>query len=301
VASARACAERLTAARSVTQHNTPTGASTVGEALALARQADGITSITSQAILAHILEHDRAWLLAHGEALIPSDQAARYAALLARAAQGEPLAYLTGERDFCGLAFSVTPDVLIPRPETEGLVETALRWNEQRPQPHPHLVDVGTGSGAIAVTLAVRLPQARLTAVDVSPPALAVARRNASRHGVEGRIEFVQSSLLENLPGPFDAIVANLPYIPTKTLLTLDVIRWEPSPALNGGQDGLDLIRVLIRQAVPRLLPGGLLALEIQYNQGLPVAALCREAFPTAPITIERDLAGLDRVVRVET
>lgn len=281
--------------------NIPTGASTVGEALAQARQADGVTPITAQALLAHVLLRDRAWLLAHTEATLTPEQSARFAALLARAAQGEPLAYLTGEREFCGLAFTVTPDVLIPRPETEGLVDVALRWSGQYPQTAPGVVDVGAGSGAVAVTLAARLPQARITAVDVSLAALDVARRNASRHGVVERIEFVQGNLLEDLSGPFDAILANLPYIPTGALQTLDVIRWEPSLALDGGPDGLDLIGTLIRQAATRLLPGGLLALEIQYDQGPAVAALCRDAFPTAPVTIERDLAGLDRVVRVET
>jgi release factor glutamine methyltransferase len=273
---------------------------TVGGALAQARSIDGVTSITAQAILAHVMQRDRTWLLAHTEVSLSSEQATLFAALLERAAQGEPLAYLTGEREFCGLAFTVTPEVLIPRPETEGLVDMVLRWNKQHPQTASHLVDVGTGSGAIAVTLAVRLPQARITAVDTSPAALAVARRNASRHSVGEHIEFVQGNLLESLSGPFDAILANLPYIPTRTLQTLDVIRWEPSQALDGGPDGLDLIRTLIEQATTRLVAGGLLALEIQYDQGPPVADLCREAFPGACVTIEHDLTGLDRVVRVE-
>lgn len=285
----------------MTQPNIPIRASTVGEALALARRAGRVTSSIAQAILAHILECDRAWVLAHSMSALTPQQATRFAELLSRAAQGEPLAYLTGEREFYGLAFTVTPDVLIPRPETEGLVEAALNWSERRPQTAPHLVDVGTGSGAIAVTLAVRLPQARITAVDVSPEALDVARHNASRHGVAEHIEFVQGDLLEALPGPFDAILANLPYIPTATLQTLDVLRWEPSLALDGGPDGLNLMRVLIQQATTRLLAGGLLALETQYDQGPPVAALCHAAFPAARVVIERDLAGLDRIVWVET
>lgn len=274
---------------------------TIGEALSQARSTDGVTATTAQAILAYILECDRAWLLAHSEAPLTSEQATRFAALFERAAQGEPLAYQTGEREFCGLVFTVTPDVLTPRPETEGLVDVALRWNDQRRITAPHIVDVGTGSGAIAITLAVRLLRASITAVDVSPAALDVARRNASKHGVGQRIEFVQGSLLEDLAGPFDAILANLPYIPTNSLQTLDVMRWEPSLALDGGPDGLDLIRKLVRQATSRLLPGGLLALEIQYDQGQPVATLCCEAFPAARVTTERDLADLDRIVLVET
>ncbi|MBN1430836.1 MAG: peptide chain release factor N(5)-glutamine methyltransferase [Anaerolineae bacterium] len=284
----------------MTDDNRLTQLSTVGEVLAQARQTAGITAITGQAILAYIMKRDRAWLLAHTEVLLTTEQATRFTVLLERAAQGEPLAYLTGEREFYGLAFTVTPDVLIPRPETEGLVDAALHWSEQHRQPAPRLVDVGTGSGAIAVTLAVRLPQAGITAVDVSPAALDVARRNASWHGVGERIELVQGSLLADITGPFDIILANLPYIPTDTLPTLDVIRWEPAPALDGGPDGLALIRLLIRQAATRLLPGGLLALEIQYDQGPVVAALCRDIFPTAAVTIAHDLAGLDRIVSVE-
>jgi len=274
---------------------------TVGEALTKARLTGAVTSTTAQAILAHIVERDRSWLLAHSEAALTSEQSTRFAALLERAARGEPLAYLTGEREFYGLAFTVTPDVLIPRPETEELIDVAIRWSKRYPQTAPQLVDVGTGSGAIAVTLAVQLPQARITAVDVPLAALDVARHNASRHGAAQRIHFVQGSLLENLPGPFDAILANLPYIPTNTLQTLDVIRWEPSLALDGGPDGLQLVRTLIRQAATRLRPGGLLALEIQYDQGPIVAGLCQQTFPTASVTIQRDLSGLDRIAWMET
>jgi release factor glutamine methyltransferase len=274
---------------------------TVGEALTQVLRTQGITSITGQVILAHILEHDRAWLLAHTEVPLTSQQSTGFMALLSRAAQGEPLAYLTGEREFYGLTFAVTSDVLIPRPETEGLVDMALRWSRQWQQTVLHLVDVGTGSGAIAITLAVQLPQAIITAVDVSPAALVVAHNNASRHAVANRIDFMQCNLLEPLPGPFDVILANLPYIPTDTLQTLDVVRWEPSLALDGGADGLALIRTLITQAETRLLPGGLLALEIQYDQGAAAATLCRAAFPTARVTIERDLAGLERIVWVQT
>ncbi|MBN1310521.1 MAG: peptide chain release factor N(5)-glutamine methyltransferase [Anaerolineae bacterium] len=296
MAQARACAERVI----VLPRHIPAGVSTVGEALAQARRMQNVTPITGQAILAHVLGQGRARLLARPEAPLPRGQSTEFAALLERAAQGEPLAYLTGEREFCGLVFTVTPDVLIPRPETEMLVDVAVQWAEQRHKAAPHIADVGTGSGAIAVTVAARLPQVCITAVDVSPAALDVARHNASRHGVGKRTVFMQGSLLEDTPGPFDAILANLPYIPTETLQTLDVSRWEPSLALDGGPDGLDLIRVLVRQAVTRLLPGGLLALEIQYDQGPPVSSLCRDAFPDAITAIKRDLAGLDRVVCVE-
>jgi release factor glutamine methyltransferase len=270
--------------------------STVGVARAQARTL-GVTAATAQAILAHVTGRDRAWLLAHVEAALTPEQAGRYADLLGRAAQGEPLAYLTGFREFCGLAFEVAPEVLIPRPETEMLVEAAEDWITSHQRPDARLIDVGTGSGAIAVALAVRLPAARITATDVSSAALAVARRNAARHGVADRIAFMASYLLKIVPGPYDVIVSNLPYIPSAELAELDAGRWEPLRALDGGPDGLRLIERLIAQARSRLAEGGLLALEMQFDQGQRIAALCRQAFPGAQVAIQRDLAGLDRIV----
>jgi release factor glutamine methyltransferase len=269
---------------------------TIAEARAQARTL-GVTATTAQAILAHVAGRDRAWVLAHPEAALTADQSARWADLLGRAAAGEPLAYLTGEREFCGLAFEITPKVLVPRPETEMLVEAAQGWVRDNQRPDASIVDVGTGCGAIAVALAVRLPDARITASDVSSAALAVARRNAARHGVEDRIAFIASHLLKIIAGPYDVILANLPYIPSGELAELDAGRWEPLIALNGGADGLRLIRALIAQAGSRLNPGGLLALEIQFDQGQRVSALCHDAFPGAEIAVLRDLAGLDRIV----
>ncbi len=273
---------------------------TVGEALAKARALPPLTPTTGQAILAHVTGCDRAHLLAHPEETLSHAQAAQLEVLLARAARGEPLAYLVGEKDFCGLTLAVTPDVLIPRPETEMLVEVALGWASRAGRRNLAVADVGTGSGAIAITLAVRLPEAWIAAVDVSRAALEIARSNAERHGVGGQIRFIQGDLLDSLKGPFDVLLANLPYIPTPTLNSLEVSRWEPMLALDGGPDGLVLVRRLIGQAASRLAEDGLLVLEIQADQGERVAALCREAFPTAAVSVERDLAGLDRVVEVD-
>ena len=277
---------------------------TVGEALALARgitREDGpLTPVTAQALLAFVVGHGRAWLFAHGEAPLSAPDAARYVDLLARAASGEPLAQLVGEREFHGLAFSVTPDVLIPRPETEGIVDETLGWAARRGLDSPRIVDVGTGSGAIAVALAVRLPEARVEAVDISREALDVAHSNAMRHSVADRVEFVQGDLLEALAGPFDAIAANLPYINGEEITALEVGRWEPRVALYGGPDGLDLVRRLLEQAPARLAAGGLLLLEIGHDQGARAEVLCRAAFPQDDVRVIRDLAGLDRMLRVK-
>lgn len=274
---------------------------TISEALAKAREGyPRVTSITAQALLAHVTGRGRSWLLAHPEARLGEEEAARFSALLARAAAGEPLAHLVGEREFCGLPFTITPDVLIPRPETESLVEAVLDWAHRHSKPTLSIVDVGTGSGAIAIALAVMLPLARVAAVEISEEALEIARYNAERYEVAARIHFVQGDLLNDLTGPFDVIVANLPYINHEELSALEVGRWEPRVALDGGPDGLDLIRALLRQAPSRLARGGLLLLEIGYDQGERVVSLCRAAFPGATVTLRPDLAGLDRVVHVE-
>ena len=277
---------------------------TIEEALAEGRrQADDerLTITTTQALLAHVTGRGRAWLLAHREDGLPEADAVRYRDLLARAAAGEPLAQLTGEREFYGLAFTVTPDVLIPRPETEAVVDAMLKWLDKRTIAHPRLVDVGTGSGAIAVTLALKIPRARVAAVEISPAAIDIARRNAGRHGVVDRMDFIISDLLSGLAGPFDGIAANLPYINREELAALEVGRWEPRVALDGGEDGLALVRRLLEQVPSRLADDGLLVLEIGHDQGQRVGALCRAAFPAAQVQIHPDLAKLDRIVTVET
>ncbi len=276
---------------------------TIGEALEYGRgqSSEHLTSTTAQALLAHVVGRGRVWLFAHREEPLPPEAANRFADLVARAAQGEPLAHLVGEREFYGLPFCVTPDVLIPRPETESLVDVVLDWAKEKGITAPRLVDVGTGSGAIAITLALKLPWARVSAVEISWAALSIARQNAIRHEIANRVGFVLGDLLDALSGPFDVIVANLPYINAEELTALDVGRWEPRVALNGGEDGLFLIRRLLDQVPARLAPGGLLALEMGYDQGERVVDLCRDALPDSCVTKLADLAGLDRIVKVET
>jgi release factor glutamine methyltransferase len=270
---------------------------TIGDALAYARTLEGVTGFEARALLAHSTRKERAWLLAHQEEALTSSQAAQGVMLLARLAQGEPLAYLTGVHEFHGLVFITTPDVLIPREETEELVDVVVHWAKELPA--VRLVDVGTGSGIIAVTLAVLLPHAQITAVDISPEALAIARRNAEAHQATNRITFVESNLLSGVDGPFDGIVANLPYVAGDDLRTLPVAHWEPRVALDGGPDGLSAFRALISQAPEKLAPNGGVFLEIGYDQGEPVGALCREAFPESKVRVMPDLAGLDRMVIV--
>jgi len=252
--------------------------------------------LTAEVLLVHVLGLSRAQMLARLERDLGEAERARFEALVGRAAAGEPLAYLTGQREFFGLDFEVTPDVLVPRPETELLVERALAMLGAG---SVHVVDVGTGSGIIAVTVAARRPLAHVTALDVSPAALTVARRNAERLGVAERVRFRQQDLLDPAPEAADLICANLPYIPAADLATLDVSRHEPRLALDGGPDGLDLIRRLVAQAVTVLAAQGGVLLEIEARQGPAVETLCASAFPGASIEIVRDLAGLDRVVQV--
>lgn len=272
---------------------------TIREALAYARLVELPDDIRPAVLLAYVVGQRHEWVLAHPEESLNQEYVTRFLDLLGRAETGEPLAYLTGQREFFGLTFHISPEVLIPRPETEELVEAVLEWSSSRQGSPLQIVDVGAGSGAIGVTLAAKLPSALVVACDVSFAALSVARENAERHGVAQRMRFVHTSLLHGLTGPFDIIVSNPPYVDKVILPELEVSRWEPHIALDGGSDGMDVIRELLDQAPSRLAPDGLLMMEIGYDQWAQVEALCREAFPQASISIKRDWVGLDRIVRV--
>ncbi len=252
--------------------------------------------LEAELLLAALLERNRAYLLAHLDAPLPGAAAAVFRAWVLRRAAGEPLPYITGRIEFFGLDFAVSPAVLIPRPETELLVETALA----HAGPAPLIADVGAGSGCIAVTLALHLPQARLYAIDLSREALAVARQNAARHGVAERIRFLEGDLLAPLPEPVDILVSNPPYIAEDEWERLPVsVRREPMMALLSGKDGLDAVRGLLAQAPAKLRPGGLLLVEIGERQGAAALALAQAAFPAAECRILADLAGKDRVLWV--
>ena len=210
--------------------------------------------------------------------------------------QGVPLPYILGHWDFFGRSFKITPDVLIPRPETELLVELALHSIVDQHQ--AVIVDVGTGSGAIAVSLAAELPEANITALDYSLSALKVAQLNAKLH-TQYQIHFVQSDLLTPFRVQFDLICANLPYVPRERLNSLSVSRWEPRLALDGGESGLDVILKLLHQAQTRLAPGGKVLLEIESSLGENALTASRTVFPDAHTTCHKDLAGHDRVIEI--
>jgi len=281
----------------------------VGQALEQAREllrGSLAGLLEAQALLAHLLDRPRAWLLAHPEAEVPEGVARRFPEDLRRLGAGEPLAYLTGEQEFFGLPLFVSPQVLIPRPETELLVETALEWLKLGPTGQGsrgslrslRAGDIGTGSGCIAVGLAAHVAEISIVASDLSPAALGVARCNTLRHRVAGRVHLVQADLLSGLAGPFDLLCANLPYIPSSTLERLAVGRFEPRLALDGGHDGLLLIRRFLAE-LPRLRPRGLVLLEIEAEEGASVAALARAACPEADLAVLRDIAGHDRLLRL--
>jgi release factor glutamine methyltransferase len=258
--------------------------------------------LDAQVLLAHVLGRDRTWLYAHPQAPLSENELARFNALICRRERREPVAYLTGHKAFFGLDFEVTPDVLIPRPETELLVETAIQiFKERWIVSNLTIADIGTGSGCIAITLAQNLPGAAVFGIDRSNKALKVARRNAIRHQVLDQITFLSGDLLAPLPAPVDLIVSNPPYISRPELaspdLASEVRQYEPALALDGGEDGLALIQRLLAQARPKLKTGGSLLIEIGSTQGHPVSELAKAYFPNAEIQIKKDLAGLDRLL----
>lgn len=256
--------------------------------------------LDAQVLIAHIIHKPRSWVLAHPEAFLTLNQRKDLVQAAFRLENGEPLPYLLGHWEFYGLDFLISPDVLIPRPETELLITHAIDWLCANPSQR-WAADIATGSGCIAVTLASKFPDLRLLAADISLPALNVARSNAHRHAVTNQITFLPADLLDFTPSaPFDLICTNLPYIPTPLLPSLKVSAHEPTLALDGGQDGLGLLRRLLQSAPPRLAPGGLLLLEIEASQGSSVRTIAQQAFPTALIHIHPDIAGHDRLLEIQ-
>jgi release factor glutamine methyltransferase len=284
---------------------------TIREALSRARSRLRAAEISSAdldaaVLLGSVLGVERATLYAHPErALTPEAQAA-FDALIARRLQGEPVAYLTGHKEFMGLDFLVDCRALIPRPETELLVEMALAEVRRRGEAalaDLRVVDIGTGSGAIAIALAVLEPRLPLIyATDISAEALALAAENARQLGVESRVCLLQGDLLEPLPEPVDLLVANLPYVADneREVLAPDVRDYEPHLALFGAEDGLGHIRRLLASAPPRLKPGAVILLEFGYNQRARLAEIILSALPGAQVRFISDYAGWDRLVEIK-
>ena len=256
-------------------------------------------------LLGHVLGADRATLYTYPERVLAPAELAAFQALIERRLRGEPVAYLTGHREFMGLDFLVDRRALIPRPETELLVEMALAEVRRRGEvalSNFCVADVGTGSGAIAIALAVHEPRLpRIYATDISTEALALAEENARRLGVAERLRFLQGDLLEPLPEPVDLLVANLPYIAPdgQEILAPDVRDYEPHLALFGADDGLGHIRRLLASAPPLLKAGAVLLLEFGYNQRAPLTGLIPALLPGAQVRFISDYAGWDRVVEI--
>jgi len=254
--------------------------------------------LDAELLISHALGYDRVWLYTHFKHHLTSEQIAMIEPLLQRREQREPVAYIIEKRDFYGLTFYVNPDVLVPRPETELLIETVLQF----PKKPNSIIDVGTGSGCIAIALAKALPQTTLTAIDISPQALTVAQQNANTHHVTKQITFQLGNLLTAVTKTVDLIVSNPPYINHHDLtytLAPEVEQYEPHLALAGGNDGLVLIQQLLQQAVTCLNPQGALLVEIGADQGEAVATLAQDFFPKARIKIKQDLSRQNRLLVV--
>ncbi|TMD68756.1 MAG: peptide chain release factor N(5)-glutamine methyltransferase [Chloroflexi bacterium] len=256
--------------------------------------------LDAEILVAHVLHSSRERLHSHPERLLTAEQRQRLGRLTRRRAARVPVPYLVGGREFYGHMLVVRPGVLIPRPETELLVELAIDWFATHPNAR-RVIDLGTGSGAVAIALAKAVPRVRIEARDVSARALRVADENVARHRLRRRIITVRGNLLRGA-APADVILANLPYIPEALRRVRPrELEYEPALALDGGRDGLSLIRVALSQAPAALRPGGLVLFECDPAQARRVVRLAQEHWPSAQVSVRKDLADLDRVVRIQT
>jgi release factor glutamine methyltransferase len=270
--------------------------------IALRVAGDDEAALDAELLLRHVLGLDKTCFYLQLQDALSDEQAHEYEALLAQRRSHRPTAYLTGHREFYGLDLHVESGVLIPRPESEMLVDESLRELRARleRQRRAVFVDAGTGSGAIAIAVAKSLPQADVYATEISPAALAIAQYNARRLRVAGRVRFLQGDLLDPLREPADVIAANLPYVATQEIATLapEVRDNEPRLALDGGDDGLEVIRRFLRQLPAHAAPDAVAILEIGDEQAAAVTALAAEV-ARGSVRVLPDLAGLDRVVAV--
>jgi release factor glutamine methyltransferase len=280
---------------------------TISEALKRASQVLRESTVPNdildaQTLLAEALGCDRTYLIINYHQTVPPDALEKYRILVERRASGEPLQYITGHQEFFGLEFEVTADVLIPRPETEIIIEETIRLARGARLDEPLIIDVGTGSGCIAITLARELERSRVIATDISPAALLVAKRNARRHGLESRIAFVASDLLRALSQSLSAdfIISNPPYVSQEQLsgLQREVRDWEPRLALTDFGDGLSFYRTLFEQAPALLKAGGYLICEMGYTQSAEIQGLIDRKYWAEPQLLD-DLQGIPRTLVV--
>ena len=256
--------------------------------------------LDAEILVGHVLKSSRERLHSHPDRQLTVAQRARLRRLTSRRAARVPLPYLVGEREFFGHMFRVTPAVLIPRPSSELLVELAIDWLTTHPNAR-RVIDLGTGSGAVAISVAEAVPQVRIEARDVSTPALRVADENIAHYRLRRRITTVKANLLRGA-APADVIVANLPYIPEALRrIRPKELEYEPALALDGGKDGLALIRTALAQAPAAVKPGGLLLFECDPAQTRRIVRLAQGQWTAAAISVHQDLAGLNRVVRIQT
>ncbi len=284
----------MNASKSTTSSTILTALRAAYSQLATCESAD----LDAQVLLAYALDAERVYLLAHGDIELSGEQQRCFTELINRRAAGEPVAYIIGSKSFYDLELAVTPEVLIPRPETELLLEEALRLAALTPA--CHAADIGTGSGALAVTFAKHMPGSHVYATDISEKALQIARRNAKRHRVP--IEFLQGDLAQPLVErgiSVDLVMANLPYIATAELDGLAVSKYEPAIALDGGVDGLDCIRRILGQLPQLCREGAWVLLEIGADQADTVRRLVAETL-NVRCDVLQDYAGLDRIVRFQ-
>ncbi|MSQ22063.1 MAG: peptide chain release factor N(5)-glutamine methyltransferase [Dehalococcoidia bacterium] len=256
--------------------------------------------LESELLLGFALGMERSVLYASLEEVVPESAQQAMESLVQRRLLREPLAYILGKKEFFGLEFKVCPGVFIPRPETETLVEQAvLLVNARFPGGELLIADIGTGSGALAVSLAKALPSTKLYATDISETALATARANAAAHGVQDRTSFLRGNLMEPLPEPVDVVVANLPYIESRTIPCLqpEVSQFEPREALDGGPDGLDVVYQLLRQGTRHIRANGAILLELDPEQMEAASNVAREVYPEARLQRVNDLWGRERVL----
>lgn len=256
-------------------------------------------SLEAELLLRHTLGKSRAELYLDLNQDLGPAQTTAFWQFVERRLEHEPAAYITGHREFYGLDFYVDRRVLIPRPESELLVEKALEWATGRSDEAALICEIGTGSGAIAITLAWYLHRSQVYATDISPGALEVAARNCRQHRVAQRVKLLGGNLLETLPEPVDLIVANLPYLSRREIEALppEIADYEPGLALDGGETGLDVIMALSGQVPGRLRPGGLLLLEIGVRQAKTLGTRLRQLMPRATVSVIPDLSGTERVV----